>query len=53
MAVGTLIALTVSEGEDWKAVDIQGAGNVGGSAHPPTPAVTVSTGSGKRKGCFT
>lgn len=53
MAVGTLIALTVSEGEDWKAVEMPGAEKAGGSAHTPTPAATVSTGSGEHKGYFT
>lgn len=54
MAVGTLIALTVSEGEDWKAVEMPGAEKAGGSAHTPTPtAATVSTGSGEHKGYLT
>lgn len=52
MAVGTLIALTVSEGEDWKAVEMPGAEKAGGSAHTPTPAATVSTGSGEHKGSY-
>lgn len=53
MAVGTLIALTVSEGEDWKAVEMPGAEKAGGAVHPPTPAATVSSGTGEHKGYFT
>lgn len=49
MAVGTLIALTVSEGEDWKAVEMPGAEKAGGAVHPPTPAATVSSGSGEHR----
>lgn len=43
--VGTLIALTVGEGEDWKAVEAPGGGSA--SSAPPTSATPASGGSGE------
>lgn len=50
IAVGTLIALTVGEGEDWKTVEVPGGGGATGGAidaAPPPSAALASGGSGQ------